>query len=108
MAPRTAKKPAVETVDVQEEATPEDAERIATLSSVLNSGEIEVGAPKDVVPPQLRNDGTVVVRVNSNVEDMSYVGGGRRFGPYNFESGHEYRVPVIIAMELERNGHIWH
>ena len=49
----------------------------------------------------------IKVRVNEDVEDMSYVGGGRREN-YSFKAGHEYMVPWYIANELERNGRVWH
>lgn len=49
----------------------------------------------------------VVIRVNGAVEDMSMVGGGK-VERYTFEEGHQYRVPVYIAAELERIGKVWH
>ena len=94
-------------VDVQD-VDEADPERIGTLGSVLGGGEIEVGAPEEIVPEQLRNRVRMIkVRVNEDVEDMSYVGGGRREN-YSFKAGHEYMVPWYIANELERNGRVWH
>jgi len=49
----------------------------------------------------------VVVRVNSSIEEMSMVGGGKA-ERYTFEEGHQYRVPWYIAQELERTGKVWH
>jgi hypothetical protein len=97
----------VETVEVQEEATPEDAERIGTLNSVLSEPEIVVGEPEEVVVPRNRGIATYVIRVNSDIEDMSYVAAGK-VESYNFKAGHEYRVPWYIAQELENTGRIWH
>jgi hypothetical protein len=50
---------------------------------------------------------TVIIRVNQDVEDMSYVAGGRT-ERYTFETGNRYRVPVYIARELDALGKIWH
>jgi hypothetical protein len=94
-------------VDVQD-LDDADTSRIGTLGSVLGGGEIEVGAPEEVVPAKLRNKTRMVkVRVNDDISQMSYVGGGRR-EEYDFERGHEYLVPYYIAAELESNGRIWH
>lgn len=97
-----------ERVEVQEAPTDADAERIATLASILKGSEVQVGAPEEVIPQQMQaQQRMVVVRVNENVEDMSYVGAGRRLN-FTFEAGHQYRVPVEIAMELERIRKVWH
>lgn len=94
-------------VDVQD-LDGADPDRIGTLGSVLGGGEIEVGAPEEIVPQQLRNRIKMVkVRVNETVEEMSYVGAGRR-ETYSFEMGHEYMVPYYIAQELQDTGRIWH
>lgn len=94
----------VEVQDLEEA----DTDRIGTLSSVLGGGEVEVGAPEEVIPESIRKQiDTVVVRVNEDVEDMSWVGGGRRLR-FTFKQGHVYRVPVPIAIELERIGKVWH
>jgi hypothetical protein len=112
MAARTAqpKSNEPERVEVQDLDTA-DPSRIGTLGSVMSGGEIEIGAPEEVVPQRLQQRGgvrMVKVRVNENIEEMSLVGGGRRMGPYKFEAGHEYMVPAPIAKELERNGKVWH
>lgn len=109
MAPRTATRTAeVQTAEAQVEPTEEDKDRIATLDSVLGDRTIEVGRPEDVVPTQLQQQrGMVTVRVNTDIEDMSYVGGGRP-ERYSFEQGHVYSVPWYIADELEANGKVWH
>lgn len=97
----------VQKVDVQD-IEGADLDRIGTLNSVLSDKEVTIGAPEEVVPVSYaKRNPMVVVRVNENVEDMSYVGGGKRQS-YTFEAGHEYRVPVTIAQELERTGRIWH
>lgn len=103
--------PTAEAVNPQVEATPEDAERIGTLGAILSQPdpapaplpEVEVG-PVDVAP---RVPQTMVIRVNENVDEMSIVAGGRR-QQYKFEVGHQYRVPVEVAMELERSGRLYH
>lgn len=103
----------IETVNAQEDPTPEDENRIGTLSNVLKEAEITVGEPEDVVPQhmhtQWQDNGPrmVVIRVNESIEDMSVVAGGKR-SSYTFEAGHQYRVPVDIAIELERLGKVWH
>lgn len=94
------------TVNPQVEVTEDDKDRIGTLGSVLSTPEIEVGTVEEVAPaPQGAK--TVVVRLNDNIEDMSYVAGGVR-RTYTFEAGHQYRVPVQVAVELERIGKVWH
>jgi hypothetical protein len=105
-ASRAARGP--EKVDVQD-FEGADAQRIGTLGSVLGGQqEIEVGAPEEVIPERIRQQmRTVVIRVNSDIEDMSWVGGGNRYS-FTFEAGHSYRVPVQIAIELERIGKVYH
>lgn len=94
-------------VDVQDLEDVE-ADRIGTLASVLGDGEVEVGAPEEVIPAHLRRQmDTVEIRVNDNIEDMSWVGGGRRL-KFTFEQGHVYRVPRQVAEELERVGKVYH
>ena len=48
-----------------------------------------------------------VIRVNTDIEEMTYVAGGRRES-YTFVVGNRYRVPVYIAQELENTGKLWH
>ena len=97
-----------ETVSPQEDPTPEDEGRIGTLNSVLAGPEITVGEPEETVPrPRQRGRRMVQIRVNESIEEMSYVGGGRR-EVFTFETGHVYNVPVEIAIELERLGKVWH
>ena len=95
-----------ERVSPQVEATEDDKDRIGTLDSVLATPEIEVGTIEEVAPRK-KGDRTVVIRVNDNIEDMSIVGGGVRKN-YTFEAGKQYRVPVQVAIELERIGKVWH
>jgi hypothetical protein len=93
------------TANPQVEITDEDKDRIGTLDSVMAAPEIEVGAVEQ--PPVPRGAKTVVIRVNDNIEDMSLVDGRGRSN-YTFEAGHQYRVPVDVALELERIGKVWH
>lgn len=97
-----------EKVEVQETPTPEDAERIGTLDSVMGGSEVIVGAVEDVIPQHIREQmDLVTIRVNENIEQMSIVAGGRRFSA-RFEEGHMYRVPPDVAEELERIGKVYH
>jgi len=115
MATRNAASRKIEpnTANPNVEATPEDAERIGTLRTLTGEiqvapQEVVVGAPEETLPEyHQRQRRMVTIRVNENVEEMSYVGGGRR-EQYTFEAGHQYRVPVEIASELERIGKVWH
>lgn len=68
-------------------------------------GEIEVGAVQHTAPPQVEG---VVIRVNRDIEDMTYSGGDLPFFRATFNPGRRYRVPVQIATELERIGALWH
>lgn len=90
----------------QVEATEDDKDRIGTLDSVLATPEIEVGTVEEVAPAR-QGARTVVIRLNDNIEDMSLVSGGVKRN-YTFEAGKQYRVPVDVAVELERIGKVWH
>lgn len=85
---------------------------IATLNSVSAPQgpvlpEVEVDRVEDLTPPTPTGDRMVVIRVNQDIEDMSYVASGR-VERYTFEAGNRYRVPVHVARELEALGKIWH
>lgn len=97
----------VKVAEVQDEGEEVDTDRIGTLNSVLSEPEVVVGEPEETVVPQQNGPTMYVVRINEDIEEMSYVADGRRES-YTFEAGHQYRVPWYIAQELERNGKIWH
>lgn len=95
-------------VNPQADTRNEDIEGGVTVMADLLGGklpEIEV----DPVQPTNVKKGVpmVVIRVNQDVEDMSYVASGRT-ERYTFQTGNRYRVPVYIARELEALGKIWH
>jgi hypothetical protein len=46
----------------------------------------------------------VVVRVNEDIEDMTYGYGNT----YSMKAGGQYRVPKAVADHLERKGLVWH
>ena len=97
-------------VNPQVEERDEEVEGVvSTLADVGGGGplpEVEVDKVFDTPPPP---DGVpmVVIRVNEDVEEMSYVAGGR-VERYTFETGMRYRVPIYIAAELEAIGKVWH
>lgn len=101
--------PAPKTVKPQNDERNEELEGgIGTLSNVMAEPllpEVEVDSIKE--DTQTQGVPTVVIRVNENVEEMSYVAGGRK-ERYTFEAGNRYRVPVYIANELEAIGKVWH
>ena len=100
--------PAPKKVNPQNEERNEEVEGgIGTLSNVLADDIPEVEVDRVAEAPQSNGVPTVVVRVNDNVEDMSYVAGGRT-ERYTFEVGNRYRVPIYIAAELEALGKVWH
>jgi hypothetical protein len=81
---------------------------IGTLSQVLGgTPEIEVDAVTETRKPNPSGPPMVVIRVNEDIEEMSYLAGGRR-ERYEFTAGHRYKVPVYIAQELEAQGRVWH
>ncbi len=81
---------------------------IGTLDQVLGGGLPEVEIDPVVVQPQApQGVRMVTVRVNQDIEEMSWVAGGHR-ETYEFQTGHQYRVPVYIARELEALGKLWH
>lgn len=96
----------VEVVSAQEDPTEEDSERIGTLSNVMKEPEVVIGQP-ETVPVRRSGRRMVKVRLNESIEEMSVVAGGKR-EVFSFEAGHEYTVPVDIAIELERLGKVWH
>jgi hypothetical protein len=102
--------PAPKRVNPQNEERNEEVEGgVATLSSVTAGPavpEVEVD-PIVAEAPQQSGVRTVVIRVNDNVEEMSYIANGRK-ERYTFEAGNRYRVPIYIAAELEGLGKIWH
>lgn len=103
--------PAPKRVSPQNEARNEEVEgEVATLSSVTAEPviqEVEVDPIISDAPKKSNGVPTVVIRVNENIEEMSYVANGRK-ERYTFESGNRYRVPIYIAAELEGLGKIWH
>lgn len=78
---------------------------VGTLAAVFDPPEVEVGKIEEVIPPQqAAGADMVVVRIGSEgVEEMSY-----NKNRYTFEPGHQYRVPRVIAAELDRIGKLWH
>lgn len=97
----------VEVVSAQEEPTEADKDRIATLDSVMSQPEVVVGEAKDTVPPAKRRGRRMLkVRLQEDVEEMSVVQGGKR-ETYSFSAGHEYNVPIDIALELNRLGKVF-
>ena len=99
--------PAQKRVNPSNETRNEEVEGGVTTMNDLMGGipEVEVDAVQE--SPHHQGVPTVVVRVNDNIEDMSYVAEGRK-ERYTFETGNQYRVPVYIANELEGLGKIWH
>lgn len=81
---------------------------MADLSMAPKLPEVEVDQITDTKRPA-KSAGTqmVVIRVNQDIEEMSWVASGRS-ERYNFQAGHRYRVPVYIARELENLGKLWH
>jgi hypothetical protein len=99
--------PAQKRVNPSNDTRDEQLEGGVTVMNDLMGGipEVEVDAVRE--NSHTLGVPTVVIRVNDNIEDMSYVAGGRR-ERYTFETGNQYRVPVYIANELESLGKIWH
>lgn len=56
------------------------------------------------VPAPRGSDGSVVIRVNADLEDVT-IGAGNN---YSFVEGGQYRVPLHVAQHLEEKGYIWH
>jgi len=50
------------------------------------------------------SDGTVVIRVNTDLDDVT-IGVGNN---YSFKEGQACRVPLNVARHLEEKGYIWH
>lgn len=99
--------PAQKRVNPSNENRNDDLEGRVTVMNDLMGGMNEIEVDSIQSNPQPQGVPTVVIRVNEDIEDMSYVSGGRRES-YTFETGNRYRVPVYIANELEVLGKIWH
>jgi hypothetical protein len=56
------------------------------------------------VPAPREADGTVVLRVNTDLEDVT-IGAGNN---YTFMEGQAYRVPRHVYDHLEEKGYVWH
>jgi len=100
--------PAQKRVNPSNETRNEEFEGgVTVMNDLINGGvpEVEVDAIQENSKPQ--GVPTVVIRVNENIEEMSYVADGRK-ERYTFEAGNRYRVPVYIAAELEGLGKVWH
>lgn len=80
-------------------------------------GEMEImvaDGPEDVVeqpwetvgdvPAPRGSDGTVVIRINTNLDEVT-IGAGNN---YTFMEGGQYRVPIHVAEHLEEKGYVWH
>lgn len=78
-----------------------------TLMSDLMGGKLPEIEVDPVISTKRPGVQSVVIRVNQDIEDMSYVASGRT-ERYTFQTGNRYRVPVYIARELEALGKIWH
>lgn len=89
----------------QAERSPDQGETTTGTSLGMIPDEIEVGGVEDTAPPMPQ---AVIVRVNREIEDMTYSSGDLPFFRATFKPGHRYRVPVQIAIELERIGALWH
>lgn len=50
------------------------------------------------------SEATVIIRVNEDVEDMTFGVGNN----YTFKAGQKYKVPRNVADHLEEKGYIWH
>lgn len=90
------------------DARDEDEGSITTMTDVDGSlPEVVVGEVQDTQPQRPNGPPMAVIRVNTDIEEMTYVAGGRRES-YTFVVGNRYRVPVYIAQELENTGKLWH
>lgn len=105
--PPTRQPAQVETVDPQAPRDPSQGKTttMADLGMVARP-EIEIDtvtrqAPRQTAPRM------VTIRVNTDIEEMTYIQGGRS-EKYSFETGRRYQVPIYIAQELEALGKIWH
>lgn len=95
-------------VNPQNDTRNEDIEGGVTVMSDLLGGKLpEIEVDRVQTTNVKKGVQMVIIRVNQDVEDMSYVAGGRT-ERYTFQTGNRYRVPVYIARELEALGKIWH
>jgi hypothetical protein len=97
------------TVNPQVEPDDPDDAPVTTLEALgLGEPEVVVGEPEQVQASPQQGEPTFRIRVNRDIENMSYVGGGAA-EHYTFEQGHVYdNVPWHIVEELERIGAVWH
>ena len=85
---------------VRENDVPEEQAEVTTTADIMGRQEIVVDDIQQVIEPD-REDGTVLIRVNRDIEDFTY-GDPKR--PVKLEMGKQYRMPTHIAQYLDGLG----
>jgi len=81
-----------------------EQDEITTTADLLGGREIEVD-PVAPVMPKSDNQGMVLVRMNTTLEDFTY---GDPHTHWKLEAGKRYRMPRHIAIYLDDLGYVWH
>lgn len=87
-----------------QEAVPEQEDELTTLDGIMGRQEIVVDEIQQVIEPD-QDDGTVLIRMNTTLEDFTF-GDPKR--PVKLEEGKQYRMPAHIARYLDGLGYVWH
>lgn len=87
----------------KQEVQVEDDE-VTTTADIMGRQEIVVDDIQQVIEPD-QADGTVLIRMNTDLEDFTY-GDPKR--PVKLEAGKQYRMPAHIAQYLDGLGYVWH
>jgi len=86
-------------------ATAEQARQFdETIHDARHPESVVVDEVQDLGAVEKAEEEMVVVRVNEDIDDMTYGYGNT----YTMEAGGKYRVPRKVADHLERLGLVWH
>lgn len=93
---------AAESDEIHDVTTPQKRAEMERAPATRAAGSVKVvGAPS---LPEADKEGTVVIRINSDLEEVT-IGAGNVF---TFHEGERYRVPLKVAQHLEEKGYVWH
>ena len=87
-------------------ATEQEAKEFAqnVHDARTNSQEVIVEEVEDLGGVTMSDQGNVIIRVNEDIDDMTYGYGTS----YTMVAGGQYRVPKVVADHLESLNLIWH
>jgi hypothetical protein len=91
-------------VNPQQDERSEDQGVMTSYQDLVSPPQVTVDS---VTPQGPQAPDMAVIRVNDNIEEMTYSADGHT-EKYEFLVDHRYRVPTYIAQELENVGKLYH